>query len=192
MEDLQKGTVVSNAQWQVRVSKDDMACALFSRCSPEMMLNILGLRMAGQISLRKTKPLEKESISIIRYWNIINKHLYSQRKSVFLAVCLPYNSRSHGGVGGPLLLHRLLQTAVDVPQSTEKVIIDTWIDFLGFLDLWFNFLLCEGKWAYGGRISAAMKIFSTSSDSMLRRCPRFIFTSSFFSSFEGFNLKTIF
>lgn len=34
-----------------------------------------------------------------------------------------------------------------------------------------------------------MKIFSTSSDRMLRRCARFRFTSSFFSSFEGFSLK---
>lgn len=37
------------------------AVVLFNTCSPEMMLNIRGLRMAGQISLRKTKPLEKES-----------------------------------------------------------------------------------------------------------------------------------
>lgn len=43
--------------------------------------------------------------------------------------------------------------------------------------------------SYGGRISAAMKIFSTSSDRMLRRCARFRFTSSFFSSLEGFSLK---
>lgn len=35
-------------------------CLFFDGCSPAMMLNILGLRMAGQISLRKTKPLEEE------------------------------------------------------------------------------------------------------------------------------------
>jgi len=38
---------------------------------------------------------------------------------------------------------------------------------------------------HGGRISAAMNIFSTSSDTMLRRLARFTFTSSFFSSLEG-------
>ena len=41
--------------------------------------------------------------------------------------------------------------------------------------------------AYGGRISAAMKIFSTSSDRMLRRCAKFRFTSSFLSNLEGFS-----
>lgn len=43
--------------------------------------------------------------------------------------------------------------------------------------------------SYGGRISAAMKIFSTSSDRMLRRWARFRFTSSFFSSLDGFSFK---
>lgn len=38
-----------------------------------MMLNNLGLRMAGQISLRKTKPLEEELMSWVRMDN--NKHL---------------------------------------------------------------------------------------------------------------------
>lgn len=170
-----------------------MACALFTRCSPEMMLNILGLRMAGQISLRKTKPLEKESISIIRYWNIINKHSYSQRKSVFFG---SLSTLQLSFAWWCWWATSVAQTSADSRRCTSKYwksnYRDTWIDFLGSLDLWFDFLLCEGKWAYGGRISAAMKIFSTSSDSMLRRCPRFIFTSSFFSSFEGFNLKTIF
>lgn len=40
---------------------------------------------------------------------------------------------------------------------------------------------------YGGSISAAMNIFSTSSESILSRCAKLVLTSSFFSSFEGFN-----
>lgn len=47
--------------------------------------------------------------------------------------------------------------------------------------------LCFSLWSYGGRMSAAMKIFSTSSDNMLRRWARLVLTSSFFSSLEGFN-----
>lgn len=44
---------------------------LFKQCLPAMMLNILGLRMAGQISLRKTKPLEEQ----MRYVRLNkNKH----------------------------------------------------------------------------------------------------------------------
>lgn len=40
---------------------------------------------------------------------------------------------------------------------------------------------------YGGSISAAMNIFSTNSESILSRCAKLVFTSSFFSNFEGFN-----
>lgn len=42
-------------------------------------------------------------------------------------------------------------------------------------------------WTYGGSISAAMNIFSTSSERILSRCAKLVFTSSFFSNFEGFN-----
>lgn len=41
--------------------------------------------------------------------------------------------------------------------------------------------------AYGGKISAAINIFSTSSDRMLSKWARFRLTSSFFSSLEGFS-----
>lgn len=43
--------------------------------------------------------------------------------------------------------------------------------------------------AYGGKISAAINIFSTSSDRMLSKWARFRLTSSFFSSLDGFSYR---
>lgn len=42
-----------------------------------MMLNILGLRMAGQISLRKTKPLGEEGVKHVRR----NKNKHAKMKA---------------------------------------------------------------------------------------------------------------
>lgn len=82
---------------------------------PAMMLNILGLRMAGQMSRRKTKPLDGEEQA-----DQIKAVTSTCRRRSFLTLLLiverlPDHSRPHGGVGGPLLLNRLLQAAVDEP-----------------------------------------------------------------------------
>lgn len=45
--------------------------------------------------------------------------------TLIIWVCLPHNSRPHGGVGGPFLLHRLLQTAIYEPQCPGWVIIES-------------------------------------------------------------------
>lgn len=83
--------------------------------SPAMILNILGLRMAGQMSLRKTKPLEDRDKHILALCNMhLSKHMQMQLDNT-----LPNNSRSHCSVRGPFLLHRCLQTAVNVPQGAK-------------------------------------------------------------------------
>lgn len=78
-----------------------------------MMLNILGLRMAGQMSLRKTKPLWKKGQMKSMTHSNLNSSMLAV--TVALGISVPDNPGPHGGVVGPFLLHRLLQTAIDEP-----------------------------------------------------------------------------
>lgn len=71
MEGLRGEIVVQNTHCYMSCGKLEDFRVLFKQCLPAMMLNILGLRMAGQISLRKTKPLEEQ----MRYVRLNkNKH----------------------------------------------------------------------------------------------------------------------
>lgn len=63
------------------------------------------------MSLRKTKPLRRKRTQEVH--DMVKPDLWDSTVSPWK--CVPYDSGPHGVVVGPLLLHRLLQTAVDEP-----------------------------------------------------------------------------
>lgn len=109
------------------ISDVKLKTVFFNRCSPAMMLNILGLRIAGQISLRKTKPLEKNNKKAVYSHSKWDKSCRLQKYLIWLlnllmscptwfaGLHLPHNPCPHGVVARELLLNRLLQAAIDEP-----------------------------------------------------------------------------
>lgn len=156
-----------------------------------MMLNILGFRIAGQINRRKTKPLHRQTEALC---SAENTALHLRR----VAKTEKQQKKKKGSIMVAYLT-TLVRIVVLVghfcctdfwrhPYINLKVLtIQESVNVRNLNNKSDQHKTFECYSAYGGKISAAMKIFSTSSERMMSRLVRFRFTSSFFSSLDGFS-----